>query len=251
MALPPKPYFFLPEVAERWGATTVDLAVYAHQGLLELCVMVVGKFVEAGTYDFGERLPVRRDFRTGPQPLLTADIWPLVQNRSGTVLQFRPPADMDYARLAADEEPIRVTLQQLLVTREERDRFESVHQLKPMELEARFREDAFTFSSDFSEVHLLGKRYVLGEKQAAVIRLLYEASLAGEPWVRHDGVLHASGCGSARLVDLFKHQPDWRELIELDGRGSCRLRLPDRTPSKSRQRAFRRAMMNRIAHLPA
>ena len=49
MALPVKPYFFLSEVTEHWGTTVGDFGTFAHEGLLELHVMAVGKLVLCGS----------------------------------------------------------------------------------------------------------------------------------------------------------------------------------------------------------
>lgn len=249
MPLPPKPYFFLPEVAERWGATVVDLATYAHEGLIELCVMALSVPVAVGGLEGDEngwdRVPVSEEVRNGPQPLIPADIWPVIQNRVGTITRFKHREAHWFAEIVEGVEPIKVSLQQLLVTREERDRFEREYELQVIEPEPRVRPEPFAHSPDYSDVQLLGQRFALGPLQARVVRELHEASFEAEPWLRNEDLLERCGARSSRLVDLFKAKPAWRELILLDGKGRCRLNLPDRTPSKARQRAFRRAVQTR------
>ena len=47
MGLPPKSYFHLTEIAERWNASIQDLACYTLDGLLEIAIMTIGTRVEA------------------------------------------------------------------------------------------------------------------------------------------------------------------------------------------------------------
>lgn len=248
MALPVKPYFFLSEVAARWGTTVGDLGTFAHEGLLELHVMAVTKRVAFGWYDGdGEDrvdIPGGTRILSGPQPVLRADLWLLIQNRVGTITRFRPPEPNGYEVLAEGVEPIKVTLSQLLVLREERDRFETEYDLKITPVAAFATDQGFEHNADYSGVSLRGRRFVLGPLQANIVRELHMASLSAEPWVKHEQLLEDCRSQSKRLVDVFKTQEHWRDLIIQDRKGSCRLNLPDRTPSPARQRAFRRAVMS-------
>jgi len=85
---------------------------------------------------------------------------------------------------------------------------------------------------------------VLGPLQASIVRELHIASTSPEPWLKHDQLLEGCRSKSKRLVDVFKTQEHWRDLILQDRKGYCRLNLPGRTPSPARQRAFRRAVMS-------
>lgn len=248
MALPVKPYFFLSEVAERWGTTVGDLGTFAHEGLLELHVMAVSKLVECGWYEGDPEDPMHLDGGTklvsGPQPVLRQDLWPLIQNRVGTITRFRSPEPSGYEVLAEGIEPIKVTLSQFLVLREERDRFETEYDLKITSVSAFATDQGLEHNADYSEVSLRGRRFVLGPLQASIVRELHLATISAEPWLKHDQLLEGCRSRSKRLVDVFKTQEHWRDLIIQDRKGYCRLNLPDRTPSPARQRAFRRAVMS-------
>jgi hypothetical protein len=41
-------------------------------------------------------------------------------------------------------------------------------------------------------------------------------------------ILGEAGSSSTRMSDVFKSQPHWRRLIDSDGRGRYRLRVPQR-----------------------
>jgi hypothetical protein len=179
------------------------------------------------------------------QPILKDDIWPIIQNRVGSIDHFRPRDPYHYARFH-ECAPLKVTLQQLLITREERDRFEDAHKIEVVEPDVRLRRECFTHDADYAHVDLLGRSFTLGATQARIVRALHEASLAGSPWVRQDELLERCGAKSSRLVDVFKAKQDWRQLITHDGRGRWRLNLPERGPSKARQQAFRRAVKSKV-----
>jgi hypothetical protein len=176
--------------------------------------------------------------------VLQQDLWPLIQNRVGTITRFKPPEPNGYEVLAEGVEPIKVTLSQLLVLREERDRFETEYDLKVTSVSPFATDQGFEHNADYSEVSLRGRRFVLGPLQASIVRELHMASISLEPWVKHESLLEDCRSRSKRLVDVFKSQEHWRDLIHLDRKGYCRLNLPDRTPSQARQRAFRRAVMS-------
>jgi hypothetical protein len=246
MPLPQKSYFFLPEIADRWGTTVRDIATYAHEGLIELSAMAINLRVEtAMVVDYEDR---GRQFAdtgprclNGPQPLFPCDVWSVLQDGIGTITSFRMTDPEGRADLAEGISPLRLTLHQLLVTRGERDRFERTYDLRISAAPEQQTSAVFIHSPDFSEVILRGERFRLGPAQASVVRELHAAFERGQPWLNHQ-VLLQSCAKSARLVDLFKSQANWRSLIVLDRRGSCRLNVPDHEPPKNRQRAFRRAL---------
>lgn len=68
----------------------------------------------------------------------------------------------------------------------------------------------------------------LGDHQAQVAKMLFEAQARNQPWVSGKTLKHEVGFESQRLLDLFKSQKHWRKLILSDGRGKYRLNLnPD------------------------
>jgi hypothetical protein len=62
--------------------------------------------------------------------------------------------------------------------------------------------------------------------QARIVKVLHQAALTGDHWCVGKAVLRQAGSGCTRLSDAFKSQSNWRRLIESDGKGRYRLRLP-------------------------
>jgi hypothetical protein len=249
MPLPQKRYFFVPEVAERWGATTSDIAFYAHERLIQLCVMTINLHVQTGYYedldeDGHSYIQTGPDVLNGPQPIRAEDVWPILQEKIGSISSFWTTDPKAVVHVDDGVAPLRLSLNQLLITREERDRFEREMNLIVAEPDAK-QNEIFAHSPNYSEVTLRGERFSLGASQACVIRELHAAHLRGEAWLNQLDLLQSIG-KSTRLVDLFKSKPNWRSLFQLDGRGGCRLNLPEQEPPKSRRTAFRRAVNERI-----
>jgi len=93
---------------------------------------------------------------SGPQPVMRTDLWPLIQNRVGTITRFRPPEPNGYEVLAEGIEPIKVTLSQLLMLLEERDRFETEYELKVTSVSAFATDQGFDHNADYSDVRWEG-----------------------------------------------------------------------------------------------
>jgi hypothetical protein len=252
MALPPKSYFHLDEIARRWDASIPDLACYTLDGLLQISIMTVGLRVETGVFETGEhglfRLPEGETVLYGPQPVVSSDLWPVFRTGGGRITRLKPSAPDRYMDLAEGVEPILVTLPDLLVTRLERDRFEAAHGLgtrepadgAPGEASGRAAEPGFIHRNGYSEVVLNGQIFRLGLLQASIVRQLHEASQTDNPWRHGKELLANSSAQTVRLVDLFKTKPNWRTLIASDGRGYYRLNLPDRPAPRMTHRAYRR-----------
>ena len=109
-----------------------------------------------------------------------------------------------------------------MVRREERDRIEAKHGLGGV---SRTTESVFHQRNDFAEVIAGDRTYTLGPIQARVVHLLYDAAAAGSPWRHGKAVLAEAGSSCTRVADLFKTQPEWRKLIQSDGRGKYRLAI--------------------------
>ena len=240
MPLPSKPYFFLEELASAWGASMGDLACYVCEGKLVVWTMVAGTPVEVGiseqlNKDEWFNAPTGHEWRRGLQPLDAADLWPVFRAGAGRIRRFKADTMNSYVAVREDD-GIEITVNDLVVKREERERFESAYALRS---EAQIAQSLFSHSEDYTSVILSGQAFVLGPRQAAVVRLLDEASRSGDPWIAGSDLLRQAGAGSSRMVDLFKAKQNWRDLIKSDGHGRWRLNLPC-TEERQRTRAYRR-----------
>ncbi|WP_111417037.1 hypothetical protein [Rhodoplanes roseus] len=254
MGLPPKSYFHLTEIAERWSASIQDLACYTLDGLLEIAIMTIGTRVEIGRFEMGDRgvfrFPEGEKILHGPQAVVSSDLWPVFRTGAGKISRFKPGKTGGYIDLSEDIEPMAVTLQDLLVTRAERDRFEGAHGLcgaattdEPSGNAS--EERAFLQRNNYAEVVINGEAFRLGLLQASIVRELHRASQSDNPWRHGKELLANSNAQTMRMVDLFKTKQNWRTLIASDGRGYYRLNLPDRPtprPSHSAYRRFRFAI---------
>ena len=257
MPLPPRSYYHLPEIAKRWGASKSDLACYTLDGLLQLSIMTVGVVVETGTFEADDhgvsRLPEGESVLNGPQPVVASDLWPVFRHGNGRIARFKPATAFGYIDLARGQAPIEITIEDLLVTRSERVRFERTHGLGPDEstpaipsaikpeiTKPATAEPIFVHRGDYSEVVFSGELFRLGPLQAAVVRQLHEASQSANPWKPGKELLSNSSASTMRIVDLFKVKKNWRTLIVSDGRGNYRLNIQDRPAARPSHRAYRR-----------
>jgi hypothetical protein len=85
----------------------------------------------------------------------------------------------------------------------------------------------FEHDPDYRWVRLRGEEFKLGSKQSRVVRQLHAASRTDDPWVHGKELLrHKPAIESSSIRDLFKSKPNWKVLIESDGRSHYRLNLP-------------------------
>lgn len=249
MGLPPKSYFHLTEIAERWSASIQDLACYTLDGLLEVAIMAIAIRVEAGRFEVSDRgvfrVPEGEKVLNGPQPVVSSDLWPVFRTGAGRITRFKPHSADGYIDLSEDIEPIVVDLQDLLVTRSERKRFETAHGLAAGEssgpASGKPAEDcSFLQRNNYAEVVLNGEVFRLGLLQASIVRALHQASRSDNPWRHGKELLASSNAQTMRMVDLFKTKRNWRTLIVSDGRGYYRLNLPDQPTARPSHQAYRR-----------
>ena len=257
MPLPPRSYFHLSELARRWDASMSDIACYVIDGLLEVSIMTIGVVVETGTFEVDDhgllRLPEGETVLNGPQAIVASDLWPVLRHGSGQIARFKPATPHRYVELANRQGAIRITIDDLLVTSLERDRFERAcgmgpgeplaiasHNAVPLVAEHPAIASQFVHRDDYSEVVFSGELFRLGPLQASVVRQLHEASLTANPWRPGKELLSNSSASTMRIVDLFKVKKNWRTLIVSDGRGNYRLNLQDRPAARPSHRAYRR-----------
>ena len=242
MPLPQKRWFRMPEVAERWRVTPADIEDYALDELLELSVLVDRLPAEEGTmepHDQAGYLPVPQDLPllNGPQPLLRSSLLAVFRTGQAEVHAFRSRLCGGYLRLLRQVPPVPVRRADLIVTREERDRFEAEHGLGPKDEPGA---SAPWHADDFTRVRVDGEWLSFGPKQAAVLRLLRAAGETDNPWCDGKRLLDEADAATMRLIDLFKRKPGWRRLVVGDGKGRYRLAPELLALERRRIRAFRR-----------
>lgn len=220
-----KSYFTLPEILDRWQITEADLIYLAENDKLRLSVRVFSVRIEFGGYEEtaeGEphRVPWEQSWYSGLLDLHACDAYQLFRCGEIHLSNFRTPK-ADYGITWGDAQPVLVMIGDLLVRREERERFEIETGFSPGEKP--MEEATFIHSTDYLEVRCNGCRFKLGPIQAEAVRAMHEALRTGEPWQNGKLILSRAGSKSLRMADVFKSQKDWRTLIRSDRRGGYRL----------------------------
>lgn len=222
-----KLYFTLPEILKRWSITEDDLIYLAENDRLRLSVRVFGVPIEFGDFEEtpeGEHFPApwERTRFSGLLDLHAQDVFQLFRCGEIHVSAFRTD-QARYAIVQDGAEPVLVLIGDLLLRRDERDRFEIKTGFSV--LSEAGEENTFIVSADYQEVRCNGYRFKLGPIQAEVVRALHAAAQAGEPWQNGKAILSAAGSRSLRMADVFKSKKNWRQLIRSDRKGGYRLNV--------------------------
>ncbi len=224
-----KAYFGLDEIQMRFGLSRRDLTYLVENGMLKVSVRVWDVLIEDGTYERDAdgrllRLPYDQHCVSGLLDLHARDVHRLLRDQAVFINAF-DTVDGEYRVLMRPQGGIEVRLDDLVIRREERDRFAREQRPATPLRNGEF----FTVIGDYKEVIIGGRSFHLGPCQAEVVRLLHAAAKTEEPWRHGKAVLMAAGSSSTRMADLFKSQRHWRELIASDGRGHYRLAIPLRS----------------------
>jgi hypothetical protein len=233
MQLPSRSYYHLDEVATTWGVQIRDLLDFAVGGHLQLSILVSAVHVQT---ENEEPLCL-----TGLHPVLAQDIILVVTSGAARIRRLAASATGAALRFADDQHAISIALEHLLISRDERVRFE--REAGDIGQAQGPSNPLFLIENDFARVTCNGATYELGLAQAAVVRQLYEAAVSGNPWQPGKALLAGAKSKCTKLVDLFKRkvEPDWRNLILSDGRGLYRLNIPAGVALSS-NRAYRKIM---------
>lgn len=221
-----KSYFALPEILTRWSVAEDDLIYLAENNELCLSIRVFGLPLEFGDYEEGEggqlfRIPTDRQFFSGVVDLHASDVFHLFRSGEAHLSEFRVP-DADYVTLWDSAEPHYVVIGDLLMRRDERDRYEIK---SGFSVRGQMEEWAFIASRDYSEVRCNGHQFQLGPIQAAVVQALHRGAQAGQPWQNGKNILSEARSKSLRMSDVFKSKHNWRDLIRSDRRGNYRINI--------------------------
>ncbi|MDI1265173.1 MAG: hypothetical protein PS018_18135 [bacterium] len=219
-----------------------DVEDYALDEMLQLAVFVVDLPAEMGSWEGGRmgEGPALQDLPVlnGPQPLLRSSLLEIFRDGQAEVRAFRAAKPNTYLHVSSDVPEMIVRRDHLIITREERDRFEREHGATSTPEALPIAE--FSHNEDFTKVHVAGEWHSFGPKQAAVLRILKLASEADDPWRDGKRLLGDVGSTTLRLTDLFKRRSVWRQLVQADGKGCYRFNATALSPERRRIRLFRK-----------
>lgn len=220
-----KQYYTLPEILKRWSIPEEDLIYLAENDKIRLSVRVYGLPVEFGGFEEtpdgqGCRVPWEKTRYNGLLDLHARDVFQLFRCGEIEIDDFRSTR-AQYASLRDGTAPILVMIGDLLMRRDERDRFEKLKGFS--ERSGIGDSGGFRASDDYREVRCNGHDFRLGPIQAEVVRALHEALEAGQPWQNGKAILTQAGSKSLRMADVFKSKKNWRQLIRSNRKGGYRL----------------------------
>ncbi len=238
MGLPQRRWYRIADVAKRWNMSICDIEDYALDERLELSVFVVDLPVEASSADITISSPQGVHFLNGPQPLARLCLIELFREGKAEIRYFPAKTRRGYLHLRSGTPPLFVRREDLILTAEERDRFEREHGLLVDVPKPSTPADAW-HSEDFRRVRIANEWFRFGPKQAAVLRRLKAASDSDNPWLDGKRLLDEVDAATMRLIDLFKRKPAWRKLIVPDGKGRYRLNVEVLSPERQRIRVYR------------
>ena len=220
-----KAYFTLAEVLDRWSLPEADVAYLAENDQLRLSIRILNLPIEFGDFEETDdgrcySIPSERSSFNGLLDLHVQDVFQLFRIGEVSVTRFRT-TKADYACFFGSRESLTIRKPDLVLSREERDRFEAKSGFRGA---AGVKQaNAFHASTDYHHVRCNGHEFQLGPIQAQVVRILHAAAQRGEPWQSGKAVLGEAGSRSLKMSDLFKSKTDWPLLIESNGRGAYRL----------------------------
>ncbi len=220
-----KAYFTLAEVLGRWSLPEADVAYLAENDQLRLSIRILNLPIEFGDFEETDdgrcySIPSERSSFNGLLDLHVQDVFQLFRIGEVGVTRFRT-TKADYACFFGSRETLTIRKPDLVLSREERDRFEAKSGFRGA---AGVKQaNAFHASADYHHVRCNGHEFQLGPIQAQVVRILHAATQRGEPWQSGKAVLGEAGSRSLKMSDIFKSKKDWPLLIESNGRGAYRL----------------------------
>jgi len=220
-----KAYFTLAEVLDRWSLPEADVAYLAENDQLRLSIRILNLPIEFGDFEETDdgrcySIPCERSSFNGLLDLHVQDVFQLFRIGEVSVTRFRT-MKADYACFYGSREALMIRKPDLVLSREERDRFEAKSGFRGAVGTNNAR--AFHASADYHRIRCNGHEFQLGPIQAQVVRILHAAAQRGEPWQSGKAVLGEAGSRSLKMSDIFKSKKAWPLLIESNGRGAYRL----------------------------
>ncbi len=239
MPFPARDYYSLKLLQTRWNAPWEEITHVVETGHLRACVHLPTRWMEYGHYEEGKFIVDETAICDGMAAIQPKDTRRIFARGENTVCVFQSiKRDAYLLRLAAEplQKPLKFALEELVVLAKDCIAFEQEHQIAvctqngqtPMTRATDANIPAANhhiFSNDYHNICIDGQRYQLGAKQAAVVRSLHDAMLAGRPWLFGKTLLKQAGSPCTRLRDIFRTQPAWKLLIKSDGRGYYCLNL--------------------------
>ena len=243
MPVPPRDYFRLNTLLQRWGMDEDRLHHYIETGKLSCCIFLRDSWMNYGklrlqrngerAFQTEEKFCVR-----GLVGLLPEDCqWIFRDGKTKVSLFYSIKSPDYYLQLKGDNGGRSVKGKDIVILRDELMRFEKENALLagPKQLavdltqsvipisHAAGRKDTFTHSPDYRIVVFDGETHRFGDIQAKIVKQLHEASKTDNIWLNGKEAVHEAGGASVYMRDAFRRHKSWRKIIKSDGKGRYRL----------------------------
>lgn len=229
-----KDYLTLEEVAAECEVQLEDLRYFGEEGKLTICLRHIP--VKVAIEDILGKEPYNNDPKTQreilqcleePQALHPTDIYRIFANRPSktTIKRLKTRPVMNLVKVI--DPPLEIGFDDLVIMRTEKERFAYTYLKKT----ASFQNPLIIISPDFRNFTFYNQEYIFGEKQARIIKFLYNRFREGDPWVHSKKLMDIADVHSVRLQHLFNHSKGWRNVIKSAKNGYYMFNLPsDKLP---------------------
>ena len=232
MLFPNREYYRLSALQDKWGTSKEELLYAIENGLLRTCIWLPLRYVERGFMREQKFIYEAHELKCGYVGVRPEDCKLICNYGRADLRIFNSGCDDEYSIRMAYEPPqpdIQVRLHNLIVLKEDCEKFERIYEVKPSnisKIHPEKHEPEFVYSEDYRYVKLSGIEYHLGDVQARVIEHLHDASQSHKPWVHGKTLIDSAGSGAVRFRDIFKNKSNWRKLVVSNERGCYRLNVP-------------------------
>lgn len=124
MPLPSKSSYRLDEIAERWNLCYEDLFIYALDGKLQLSALLLGQEIAFGSFVDEIEVETERRHVVGTLPLYAEDVARMAKLYAVSISRFKSDDPARYICPATSSGWMALSSDSVVVTVEERDRFE-------------------------------------------------------------------------------------------------------------------------------
>ena len=235
MSLPPLNYYTIAQVAKRWDTRKKYIRHYLETGMMRASIWLRRSIAEEGrliTLEKGVQEFVIKE------KLLLKGFVQLLPDDCREIFRFGKVEPCLYG--SYENTGYFLRLEESAATLCEMDIRILHHDLIRAELEfgiipgygkndaasddGKIAENRFRFGDDYQTLYAQDKVIRFGIIQANILKQLHQASMTNSPWIHGKILLDKAGSQTVQLKSLFRNKPDWREVIESDGRGYYRLR---------------------------
>lgn len=232
MAFPAKEYNRLQSLQKIWDVSQEDMWYVIESGLLRACIWLPLRFVERGVIKNRKFIFESHEMTEGFVGVRPEDCRRICSTGRARLRSFTSVGEDGHIMRLTYEPPqpsLSVRMHDLVVLEEDRYKFEKSYDISETnvrELHPDRVPTAFIAAQDYRYVKLNNREYHLGDIQARIVELLYDASQSHKPWVHSKTLLFDSGSNADRIRDAFRTQKHWEELIISNKRGYYRLNVP-------------------------